>query len=786
MESKNREVIIKVFIIAAMLTSSLLFYQVYLRVSFKPERTIQNLCKSPLRTLTIESPTQKLYYSSSDFVQLTPLIGHYYPMGGWMEWLSLDSQILLKKYFTVMPGEGIIICFTWVETPFQINSIDYQDYSDDIIYPSNPSQAIISVWGERTGQAIEFINITLDHLSSYLIEKWNSPHLYADTIENLDSRMVTSNGYIEVWPNLPNFWSDDTGKLITALIDYYNKTADQKSLDLIWQSNQFLFTAQNELGHFWTRKYVGPVYISMEHEHEKFTSVRNWLVEFNYNDKPMWFRRDGCDVEFQWEPKIFFSPRVEIKQKGAIQYQTKFLKNYQKTSKSIITETEENVTVRISYYDNSFPSVDIYVTLLKAEPSVKIWFTYESKSELDDFNFWYGLEGLEEFWTRNHASGIGPRYCYVKDIVMERNDQNPMLITNESSDYLVLFDNSTSLRGRMILLSFKNKPNAVYDHFSDGDSDGDGVKEYGHLSLKYNLGSVNSGTYGSNGTVFLTLMYETDVWQWQDMIKKVWSRAAKNLLDSGTIGMGGFELSDMRNQAPIIESLLNSALFWNGTPYSNRSNVCFERGIVALNSYLKSVSLGRSLSGYEIGYLLIALSHAYKLTNNSSYRVWEKKLAENIISQQITDTTDIRYGGYIDSQVIYACHLDVVAVFLLALNYAYNDFGNDTYRESAEICIENWIHLDNDLGAWGYREGIFTGDGGGQTNKQGFTVKSLVTWGYVNLAKKVAEYFFKYPIPPYGLAPVAPTFNDPWGASWDINSETLAWSLSGLSCLMEL
>ena len=102
------------------------------------------------------------------------------------------------------------------------------------------------------------------------------------------------------------------------------------------------------------------------------------------------------------------------------------------------------------------------------------------------------------------------------------------------------------------------------------------------------------------------------------------------------------------------------------------------------------------------------------------------------------------------------------------------------------MCIENWIHVDSYLGAWGYREGYFSSDGGGQTNKQGFVLKALVAWGYIELAKEVAEYFFKYPIPPYCLAPVAPTFNDPWGASWDINSETLAWSLSGLSSLIGL
>lgn len=785
MRTRNHEFLFKVLFVAMILLTSTLFYQVHIRVSYEPELAIQSLCKSPLRTLTIESSTQSLYYSGSDFTQLTPLIGHYYPMGGWMKWMSLDSQILLKKYFTVLPSEGAIICFTWINAPFQINSVKYQDDSDYVIYPSDLSEAIVTIWGEKTDKVEDFVNTTLNHLSSYINEKWNSPHLYADTMENLESRMVTSNGYIEVWPNLPNFWSDDTSKLITALVDYYNKTSDQKALDLIWRCNQLLFTAQNELNHFWTRKYVGPVYVSSGHEYEQFTSMRNWLIEFNFNDQPMWFRRDGCDCEFQWEPKIYFSPRVEIKQVGTTHYQTKLLKDYEHVSTSVIMETEENVTVRTSYSDSTFPTINIYVTLLKAELSAKIWFTYESDSELASFRFNYGFEGLEDFWTRNHASGVGPRYCYVQGGVIERDDQNPMLITSESGDYLVLFDNSSSLRGRMILISFKNRPSAVYDR-SDGDTDGDRIKEYGYTCLEYDLGYVNAGAYGSNGTIFLTLMYEADAWQWQGMIENICCKIVRNLLDSGTIGMGGFELSDMRNQAPIIESLLNSALFWQGTSYSYRGNACLETGIAALDSYIKSVGLGRILSGYEIGYLLIACSHAYKLTSNNSYQVWERRFADQIINQQISDRTDVRYGGYIDSQVIYACHLDVVSVFLLALNHAYNDFGDDEYRESAEICIENWIHVDSNLGAWGYREGYFSSDGGGQTNKQGFVLKSLVAWGYIDLAKEIAEYFFKYPVPPYGLAPVAPTFNDPWGASWDINSETLAWSMSGLTSLIGL
>ena len=782
MAFKKWESVTTILFIAALLLSSILFYQVYLSFSYEPERTIQSLCRSPLKALTIVSGHA---YSSEDFVPLTPFIGHYYPMGGWMKWMSTDSKVLLKKYYTIMPDEETILCFTWVEGPFQISNVNYEDYGDEVIRLADTDRVFVTIWGQKTTEVLDFINLTLDHLNSYLNEKWNSPHLYTDTVENVKSRMLTSNGYIEVYPNLPNFWSDDTGKLITALIDYYDKTADINVLDLIWRCNQFLFAAQNELSHFWTRKYIGPVYISTEHEYMKATSVRNWLIEFNYIDEPMWFRRDGCDIEFQWEPKIQLSPWVEIKPKDTMYYQTKFLKDYQEKSLTIITQTAENVTVCLQYEDLSFPTLSIYVTLLKAEPSAKIHFTYDSKVDLDDLIFWYGFGPLEEFWLKNQGSGIGPRYCYTHGRVIERNDQNPMLITNESGDYLVLFDNATSIRGRMILLTFKDLPNAVYDCFSNGDADGDGVKEFGHLGLKYKLGSTKAGTYGTMGRVFLTPLYEIDVWRWQDSIEMVCSRISRNLIDSEAIGLGGFELSDMRNQAPILESLLNSALFWTKTPYSYRGNACFEIGKLALDSYLESIVLGRVLSGYEIGYLLMALSHAYHLTNNESYQVWEKQLADQIIAQQILDPADIRYGGYIDSQVIPSCHLDVVAVFLLALKYAYNDFGDQAYLESAKRCIENWIHLDDERGAWGYREGVFTTDGGGQTNKQGIIIKALVLWEYIDLAKNVAEFFFKHPVSPYGLAPVAPTFNDPWGASWDINSETLAWSLSGLVSLKE-
>ena len=780
MAFKKWESVTKTLFIAALLLSSILFYQVHLGLSYEPEVTIQSLCRRPLKTITMASGYA---YSSADFMPLTPFIGHYYPLGGWMKWMSTDSKVLLKKYYTIMPDEKTILCFTWIEGPFQISSINYEDYGDEMIRLDTDG-VFVTIWGQKTAEVSSFITLTLNHLNSYLNEKWDSPYLYTDTVENVKSRMLTSNGYIEVYPNLPNSWSDDTGKLVTALIDYYDKTSDPNVLDLIWRCNQFLFSAQNELGHFWTRRYVGPVYISAEHEYKKFPSVRNWLIEFNYIDEPLWFRRDGCDCEFQWEPKIQLSPWVEIKEKDAASYQTKFLKDYAQKSVIMITQTEDNVTVCLRYEGPSFPTLSIYVTLLKAEPSARIQFTCDLKSDLDDLTFWYGFGELEEFWLENHGSGIGPRYCYTQGRVLERNDQNPMLITSEGGDYLVLFDNATSIRGRMVLLTFKDLPNAVYDCFSNGDADGDDVKEFSNLGLKYNLGSMKAGTYEMMGRIFLTPLYETDVWQWQTMIETVCSRIVRNLIDSEAIGLVGFELSDMRNQAPILESLLNSALFWVKTPHSYRGNACFEIGKPALDSYLKSIVLGRALSGYEIGYLLMACSHAYHLTNNESYRVWEKQLAGQIVAQQILDSADIRYGGYIDSQAIPSCHLDVVAIFLIALKYAYDDFGDQVYFESAKRCIENWIHLD-DRGAWGYREGIFTTDGGGQTNKQGIIIKALALWEYMDLAENIAEFFFKYPVPPYGLAPVAPTFNDPWGASWDINSETLAWSLSGLISLKE-
>jgi hypothetical protein len=333
----------------------------------------------------------------------------------------------------------------------------------------------------------------------------------------------------------------------------------------------------------------------------------------------------------------------------------------------------------------------------------------------------------------------------------------------------------------MILLAFKDRPNAIYDL---SHADGDGFKEFSHLGLKYALGSTKAGSGGTTGRIFIVPFYDADVWQWNDMIEKICSRIVKNLIESGSIGLGGFELSDVRNQAPIIESLLKSALFWTKTPYSYRSNTCFEIGKVSLDSYLKSITLGRGLNGYEIGFLSIACSHAYRLTQNESYLIWEKQLADRIVAQQILDTADIRYGGYTDSQSVPSCHLDVVAVFLLALRYAYNDLGDKVYFESAEKCIAHWIHIDDEQGAWGYRDKVLSTDGGGQTNKQGIIIKALVTWGHVDLGEDIAEFFFKHPVPPYGLAPVAPTFNDPWGASWDINSETLAWSLSGLISLM--
>jgi len=788
MASKKWEIVTTVLFIAILLSSSLLFYQVYLHIPYEPEMTIQSLCRRPLKALTIASglARERIYvsYSSADFWPLTPFIGHYYPLGGWMTWVSTDSKVLLNKYYAITPDEKTILCFTWIKSPFQTSNVNYEDYGDEVIRSWDDDGVFVTIWGKKTAEVLDFINLTLNHLDSYLSEKWNSSYIYTDTIENVKSRMLTHNGYIEVYPNLPNFWSDDTGKLVTALIDYYDKIADPNALDVAWRCNQLLFAAQNELGHFWTRKYVGPVYISTEHEYEKITSVRNWLIEFNYVDETAWFRRDGCDTEFRWEPKIWLSPRVEIKPKDATAYQTKFLRDYDQRSVTIVTQTEENVTVCLQYDDPVFPTLSVYVSVLKAEPSVKIWFTYVSKTDLEDLVLWYGFESLEDFWLKNGASGVGPRYCYTQGKVLGRNDQNPMLITNESVNSLVLFDNATSLRGRMILLVFKDAPNAIYDCFSNGDADGDGLREFDHLSLKYELGSAEAGLSRTTGSIFLVPFYDADVWQWREMIEKVCSRITKNLLESGRVGFMGFELSDIRNQAPIIESLLNSALFWTKTPHSLRNNACFEIGKFGLDSYLKSIVLGRALSGYEIGYLLMACSHAYHLTYNENYRIWEKQLADQIIAQQISNPSDLRYGGYIDSQAIQACHLDVVAIFLIALRYAYDDFADQAYFESSRMCVENWIHLDSEQGAWGYREGVFTTDGGGQTNKQGIIIKALVLWGYVDIAKTVAEFFFKHPVPPYGLAPVAPTFNDPWGASWDINSETLAWSLSGLISLM--
>lgn len=777
-----------VLFVIALFSSPLLFYHVYLRGPLESERTIYLLSQKPVKKLTVTFESQiSQEYVSSDFVNSTPFIGHVYPMGGWTRWMSTDSKVTLTRYFTITPNGKTVLCFTWVDSPFNIHVFGFEDYGDEVIRRLSANKEVfVTMWGQETAEVSNFITLTLDHLNSYQSEKWNSQPLFTDTIENLELRMMTLNGYIEVYPNLLNYWTDDTGKLVTALINYYTKTSDPKALDLIWQSNNFLFAAQNQLGHFWTRKYLGPAYISTEHEYEKYISVRNWLIEFNYIDEPPWFKRDGVDVEYRWEPKIQLMPRVEIKKNGSSSYQDKFLRDYQERSIMIITQSEENVTICLQYVDPDFPTVSIYVSILRYEPSAKIWFSYVTHSDLEDFIFSYGFEALEDFWLLNGGSGVGPRYCYVQDKVLERNNQDPMLIINEEVRSLVLFDNASSLRGRMLLLSFKDSPQRVYDCFSHGDADQDGIREFHHLCLRYELGQKTVGSNGMTGIVFITPFYDVDVWQWENTINKICRRVTTNLIDSGYSGFGGFELSDVRNQAPVIESLLKSAIFWTSTPHGHRSNSCFETGKVGLNSYLESILLGRILSGYEIGYLSLACSHAYHLTHDESYRVWQKQLADQIISQQITNPSDPSYTGYTENPVSSSCYLDVVAVYLLALKQAYNDFGDQKYFESAKSCIENWIHIDAEQGAWGYREQTVVTDGMGQTNKQGILLKALVEWGYIDLAKQVAEFFFKYSIPPYGLAPVAPTFNDPWGASWDINSETLAWSLDGLVSLKGL
>jgi len=700
--------------------------------------------------------------------------------------VSKDSKVLLKKYYTITPNEEAVLCFTWVECQFQASIIDYEDYGDEVIRLWDAEGVFVTIWGPKTTDVLGFMRLVLDHLKSYLNEKWNSPYLFSDTIENIKSRMLTPNGYIEVYQKIPNFWSDDTGKLIDALIEYYDKTADPSALDMIWRGDNFLFAAQNELGHFWARKYLGPAYISTEHEYGKMISARNWLIEFNFLNEPPYFKRDGCDCEFRLEPEILLLPRVEIKPRNATSYRTKFLKDYHRRSITVVEQTEENVTICLRYEDPDFPTFSIYVSLLRSEPGAKIWFKYLSASDLENLIFWYGFEPLEDFWLKNGGSGIGPRYCYAQGKVIRRNDQDPMLITGDDVSSLVLFDNTTGLRGRMILLAFKDRPDSIYDCFSHGDSDEDNIEEFHHLGLRYEVGSTEIGSGGTTGRIFLVPLYDVDVWRWEETIKKICSRITSNLLESGRSGFYGFELSDVRNQAPIIESLLNSAIFWAKTPYGYRSNVCSEVGKLGLDSYLKTITLGRLLSGYEIGYLSIACSHAYHLTGNESYRVWQRRLSDQIIAQQILDPNDCRYGGYIDGQVSPSCHLDVAAIFLIALKRSYEDFGDWVYFESAKRCIENWVHIDSKQGAWGYSDRAHSIDGKGQTSKQGILIKALTEWGYIDLAKEISEFFFEHPVPPYGLAPVAPTSDDPWGASWDINSETLAWSLSGLISLMEL
>jgi len=94
------------------------------------------------------------------------------------------------------------------------------------------------------------------------------------------------------------------------------------------------------------------------------------------------------------------------------------------------------------------------------------------------------------------------------------------------------------------------------------------------------------------------------------------------------------------------------------------------------------------------GYNVFIFDWAYEETKNTKYLDELKCVADSITELQVTDPTKPNYGAFIINEFSIdsgANNLDDQGIKLWALRVAYDRTGDEKYKRSAEIFINNWI-----------------------------------------------------------------------------------------------
>ena len=98
----------------------------------------------------------------------------------------------------------------------------------------------------------------------------------------------------------------------------------------------------------------------------------------------------------------------------------------------------------------------------------------------------------------------------------------------------------------------------------------------------------------------------------------------------------------------------------------------------------------RPLSNFIIASVIL-----YRRTMNQTYLKAAEEAANKLLSLQVRDPSDYRYGGFVDMPMIgVGTYLDVNAEAAHALFKLYDVTGNKTYYDSAMLVLK-WIHQDS-------------------------------------------------------------------------------------------
>jgi hypothetical protein len=327
--------------------------------------------------------------------------------------------------------------------------------------------------------------------------------------------------------------------------------------------------------------------------------------------------------------------------------------------------------------------------------------------------------------------------------------------------------------GMAYALLFRDSP--VEGQFYGGFIGGEYYFKYIKFRFTYDNTNTRTWTYYVLPTMIRNDTYVNDATGVPSDIRQIVERMYGDIIASGNESNTSYHYSTLGtswDQGSEALFMSRAACYWaskgDAAKRDHAISVAYE--IIQAEVNAMKASPGQYPVVEYVSYEVEACSVLYRLTLQGQYLSWMTYLADYVLSAQVANPGDPRYGGFkVTPNSQESIRLYEVAA-VKAMKSAYDDSGKVKYNNAADIWFGNWAKVD--IAHWGLygvsdTSGNYTsrGDVNGWSN--GIGAEAYTAWGRTAEAKQILQYcWYQYQTSPSVVQMWAtPGFGAGYGAS---------------------